>query len=93
MVFSFVKKVNRPKQNTSFVDTEFGEIKVTRVYTRYLRLRVQPNGSITATIPYYATLLSLKSLINKNRSNLRSQIKKMPKEGQSIIKKRYPFLF
>ena len=79
MVFSFVKKANRPKQNTSFVDTEFGEIKVTRVYTRYLRLRVQPDGSITATIPYYATLLSLKSLINKNRSNLRSQIKKMPK--------------
>lgn len=58
---------------------EFGDVKVTRVHTRYLRLRVQPDRSITATIPYYATLLSLKTLINKNRSGLRKQIKKMPK--------------
>ena len=79
MAFSFARKPNRPKQRTSIVDSEFGEIEVTRVSTRYLRLRVQPNGSITATIPYYATLLSLKSLINKNRTSLRKQISKMPK--------------
>jgi len=79
VAFSFAKKVNRPKQHTNFVDPEFGEIEVTRVRTRYLRLRVQPDGSITATIPYYATLLSLKSLINKNRAGLRKQISKMPK--------------
>ena len=79
MAFSFAKRANRPKQRTSVTDPEFGEILVTRVSTRYLRLRVQPDGSITATIPYYATLLSLKALINKNRAGLRKQISKMPK--------------
>lgn len=81
MAFSFARKSrsSRPKQHTNFIDSEFGEIEVTRVHTRYLRLRVQPDGSITATMPYYATLLSLKSLINKNRTSLRKQISKMPK--------------
>jgi predicted metal-dependent hydrolase len=43
-----------------------------------LRVRVEPGGVISATIPYYATLIALRALIEKNRVSLRRNIAKMP---------------
>jgi len=64
---------------TTITDHEFGEIKVTRVRTHYLRLKVEPDGQVSASIPYYATLKSLQTLVSKNRASLRKTIAKLPK--------------
>jgi len=53
-------------------------IRVRRARTSYLRIKVEPSGQISATIPYYATLIALKILINKNRGSLRKTIAKLP---------------
>jgi predicted metal-dependent hydrolase len=63
---------------TSIIDAEFGAIKVRRARTAYLRIKVDPSGQISATIPYYATLITLRLLIEKNRASLRKTIKKLP---------------
>lgn len=75
----------RTKQKTSIkgvttiTDHEFGDIRVTRVKSHNLSIKIEPNGAIEATIPRYATLITLRTLINKNRSLLRKNLKKMPK--------------
>ena len=79
MPFLFVKPRNHPKQNTTISDPEFGEITVMRTHSRYVRLRVLPNGKLSVTMPYYATLMSVKSLLEKNRKTLRKNIANMPK--------------
>lgn len=53
-------------------------IKVRRARTAYLRVKVDANGHISATIPYYATLIALRALIEANRKNLRKTIAKIP---------------
>jgi len=85
MVALFLRKSNKtptyklPGQ-TTIDDKEFGEITVKRAKTRYLRLRVEPDGKIMATIPYYATLIALRGLIDKNRRMLRKNIAALPKK-------------
>jgi predicted metal-dependent hydrolase len=64
---------------TSIIDDEFGEIKVVRSHTHYLRLRIEPNGKVSATIPHYATLIALKKLIEQSRKNLRANLARLPK--------------
>ncbi|GHU06908.1 hypothetical protein FACS189431_0590 [Alphaproteobacteria bacterium] len=49
-----------------------------RAHTAYLRVKVEPGGVVSATIPYYATLITLRSLIEKNRTSLRRSITRMP---------------
>ena len=63
---------------TSIEDKDFGEIKVVRSKTNYIRIKVQPCGRVTATIPNYATLISLKALINKNRKSIQKNIDALP---------------
>ncbi|MDR2524340.1 MAG: M48 family metallopeptidase, partial [Candidatus Nomurabacteria bacterium] len=69
---------HRQKSTTEIVDNEFGAISVRRAATRYLRLKVEPDGRVAATIPYYATLISLRALVDKNRRYLRKSIAKLP---------------
>jgi predicted metal-dependent hydrolase len=64
---------------TSIVDDEFGEIKVVRAHTHYLRLKIEPNGKISATIPHYATLIALRRLLEQSRKNLRKNLARLPK--------------
>jgi predicted metal-dependent hydrolase len=73
------KPARRIKGVTSVVDAEFGEIKVNRARTHYLRLKVEPNGQISATIPYYATLIALRRLLEQSRPSLRRNLAKLPK--------------
>lgn len=63
---------------TTIIDDEFGTIKVTRVKGHYIRLKVGPDGKVSATLPYYSTLIMLKSFIDKNRKSLRKSIEKLP---------------
>ena len=78
MVALFSRQSKLPG-TTSIEDKEFGTIKVVRAKTRYLRLKVEPDGKVSATIPYYATLLSLKSLVNKKRRTIQKSIANLPK--------------
>lgn len=98
MVALFSRQSKLPG-TTSINDQEFGEVKVSRVKTNYIRLKVEPDGKVSATIPYYATLISLKSLISKNRQNLRKTIARLPEfhkyteeEVKQIRKKAKEFL-
>jgi hypothetical protein len=50
---------HKPQGVTAIFDDEVGEIKVVRSHPRYLLLKIEPTGKITATIPYYATLIAL----------------------------------
>jgi predicted metal-dependent hydrolase len=63
---------------TTISDQEFGTIRVTRAHTNRLSVKIEPNGTIEATIPWYATLIALRSLIEKNRHILRKNLKKLP---------------
>ena len=85
MVALFLRKSNKPAKlpgQTTITDRSFGEIVVKRAKTRYLRLRVEPDGKIMATIPYYATLISLRALIEKHRRMLAKNIANLPKRRQ-----------
>lgn len=77
MVALFSRQSRLPG-TTSIEDKEFGTIRVVRAKTHYIRIKVEPDGKVSATIPTYATLISLKALIDKNRSSLRKSIAKLP---------------
>lgn len=53
-------------------------IRVRRARTAYLRIKVGSDGQISATIPYYATLTTLRILLEKNRASLRKTIAQLP---------------
>jgi predicted metal-dependent hydrolase len=76
---AFKKKHHRQKGTTTIFDEEFGEILVHRAHTHFLRVKIEPNGKVSATIPWYATLAALRGLINQSRANLRKNLAKMPK--------------
>lgn len=63
-------------------DDEFGEIAVRRVRTKYVRLRVQPNGELVASMPLYATLGSVRLLIESSRDSLRKSIATAPRHHE-----------
>lgn len=69
---------SKPSKTTSINDPEFGDIRVVRAKTRYIRLKVEPDGRLSATMPTYGTLISLKALIEKNRKKLRKSIANLP---------------
>ncbi|MDR3125732.1 MAG: M48 family metallopeptidase [Candidatus Nomurabacteria bacterium] len=89
----------RLKSITSISDREFGDIKVTRAHTSRLAIKIEPNGAVEATIPRYATLISLRALIDKNRAKLRRNLKNLPQikhysesEIKQIRRKAHEFL-
>ncbi len=79
---SLFRKVVSAKSSTVIHDAEFGEVKVRRVRTKYVRLRVQPNGELVASMPFYATLGSVRMLIDSSRENLRKSIARAPQKRQ-----------
>lgn len=70
------------RTSTTIHDDEFGDIAVRRVHTKYVRLKVQPDGKIVATMPLYATLGSVRTLINSSRTSLRRSIASAPKRRE-----------
>ncbi|MDR0955786.1 MAG: M48 family metallopeptidase [Candidatus Nomurabacteria bacterium] len=84
------KICSRPvKATTEIIDPEFGRIAVRRVRSQFVRVRVLAGGKLAATVPRWATLKSLRSLIDKERLGLRQQIARAPKiadyrDGQRI---------
>jgi predicted metal-dependent hydrolase len=66
------------KGATTISDAEFGVIRVSRAKTNRLSVKIEPNGAIEATIPWYATLIALRALIDKNRPLLRRNLQKLP---------------
>lgn len=78
MVALFSRQSKKQLVTTKIQDEEFGTIKVIRTKGRYIRLRVGPDGKISASLPYYSTLILLKGFLNKNRKSLRRSIAKLP---------------
>ena len=73
----------RPRKGvTSITDHEFGDIRVIRTRTSRLAIKIEPNGTISAIIPWYATLIALRTLIDKNRRLLRKNLKNLPEIKQ-----------
>lgn len=57
---------------TSFVDSEFGDITVSkRVGARYIRARVGTDGRLVVTMPRFTPLLVAKNFISTERTKLR----------------------
>ena len=56
-------------------DPEFGKITIRRsAMATHVKLRVAPNGTIHASLPIYAPLFLLKSLIKNSRDQLRAMM-------------------
>lgn len=57
------------------VDEEFGEIMVRKTRTaRHIRISVAPDGRLRASIPFFASMRSLKNLLNTSRSEVRAML-------------------
>lgn len=58
--------------STSLDDAEFGAVTIRRnARSRYVRLRMQPNGELVVTMPPRAALTSAQRLIDSSRSDIR----------------------
>lgn len=56
-------------------DNEFGKVVVRRSkLSKQVRLRVAPDGSLRASLPYYAPMFLIKRLLSTNRSEIRKLI-------------------
>lgn len=61
----------------SLHDKEFGEISIRRnSKSRAIKISVAPNGSLSASIPYYAPLILLRRIIGSSRTQLRVLVEK-----------------
>lgn len=59
--------------NSIYIDEEFGEIQIQkRRGAKYVRVRVSPDGTIRASLPYSASKTHLIKLIESSRTQLRS---------------------
>jgi len=57
---------------TSFIDSEFGDITVSkRVGARYIRARVGTDGRLAITMPRFTPLLVAKNFVSNERTKLR----------------------
>ena len=58
------------------VDEEFGAIVIKRVSNaKYIRLRLTPQGKLAATLPRFASLSSVKKLLDSSRPALRKALR------------------
>lgn len=61
----------------SLEDKEFGKITIHRSRgSRAIKISVSPNGSLRASLPYYAPIILLQRLIRSSRTQLRVLIEK-----------------
>jgi predicted metal-dependent hydrolase len=74
------RKSSRLNSSTTIFDDEFGAIKVRRSRTKYVRIRVEPTGHIVASMPIYASLGSVRLLIDSSRLSLRKSLANLPKK-------------
>lgn len=59
----------------SYHDEEFGEIDVRKLRrTRYVRISVTPAGKLRATMPFFSTTRSLKTLLTDSRQEIRKML-------------------
>lgn len=56
-------------------DDEFGEIVIRKNRrAKYIRVSVAPNGSLRASMPFFSTQRSLKSLLDTSRDDIRTML-------------------
>ena len=58
----------------SIVDDEFGVIRYKRTSSRYVRLRVNERGEVTATLPKRAPLAYISRIVESSRSSIRKLV-------------------
>lgn len=59
----------------TLVDEEFGEIVVRKSRTaRHIRVTVAPDGRLRASMPFFASMRSLKSLLHSSRPQIRNML-------------------
>lgn len=64
------------KRLTTISDSEFGDISLRRSPTaRYVRIRLMPNGTLSATLPRRAPLRAVQELIDHSRDELRRHVR------------------
>jgi predicted metal-dependent hydrolase len=73
-------RVASPSTNSSTItDVEFGLVTCRRISgSRYVRLKIKPDGSLLATLPARAALSNVQQLIDESRDELRKIIRTMP---------------
>lgn len=63
---------------STFKDEEFGEISIKRLATtNYIKIKINAQGQITATMPTYAPLSAFEKLLETSRIRLRQNIRKL----------------
>ncbi|MDR1300666.1 MAG: M48 family metallopeptidase [Candidatus Nomurabacteria bacterium] len=65
-------------------DEDFGAIAVRRVDSRYIRLKIDEHGQVSASLPRYATVRSLRKFIDHSRVSLKKSIAKIPKAAKKL---------
>lgn len=64
------------KLRGTITDTEFGDVMYRRSHTsRYVKLRLLPDGSLSASLPYRAPVRMITELIDNSRDELREHIR------------------
>jgi predicted metal-dependent hydrolase len=70
--------------NSVLFDPEFGEIKVRRTGGHYIRLKIDEQRRVRASLPHFVSLRTLVKFIDKSRLSLRKSLAKMPEPQKKI---------
>lgn len=82
MIFSRKRDTAQPKSRTvgQIVDDEFGIVRYKRTNSQYVRVRVNDNGDVTATLPRRAPLAYVTQLLDSSRASIRDLVNSQRKQ-------------
>jgi predicted metal-dependent hydrolase len=65
-------------------DEEFGDIKISKVTSNYIRIRVDENRRVSVSMPRLTPLFVVRKFLDRSRPDLRRKIKALPEPAEKL---------
>jgi predicted metal-dependent hydrolase len=65
-------------------DEEFGEIKIRKVRSNYIRIRFDESRKVSISVPYLTPLFVVRKFLEKSRPDLRRRLRDLPEPARKM---------